>query len=54
MPAQRRSGCAVESKAAGRGDGIFANGAVTDGNGAPIGKLILWVRNGWLSAIELA
>ncbi|MEU3014955.1 hypothetical protein [Nocardia asteroides] len=36
------------------GDGIFANGAVTDPNGSPIGELILWVENGWLSGIEYA
>ncbi|MEV0059936.1 hypothetical protein [Nocardia sp. NPDC050718] len=35
-------------------DGIFANGAVTDSNGAPVGELILWVANGWLSGIEYA
>jgi hypothetical protein len=42
------------TQAVGSGDGIFANGAATDGNGAPIGELILWVDNGWLSAIEYA
>ncbi|MGY1900825.1 hypothetical protein [Nocardia gipuzkoensis] len=35
-------------------DGIFANGAVTDRNGSPIGEVILWVENGWLSGIEYA
>ncbi|MFD3509304.1 hypothetical protein [Nocardia sp. NPDC058666] len=33
-------------------DGIFANATVTDNSGSPIGELILWVENGWLSAIE--
>jgi hypothetical protein len=33
-------------------DGIFAGGAVTDRNGSPIGEVILWVENGWLSGIE--
>ncbi|MET9288198.1 hypothetical protein [Nocardia beijingensis] len=33
-------------------DGIFASGAVTDGNGSPIGEVFLWVENGWLSGIE--
>ncbi|WP_280294715.1 hypothetical protein [Nocardia abscessus] len=35
-------------------DGIFASGAVTDRNGSPIGEVILWVENGWLSGIEYA
>lgn len=35
-------------------DGIFANGAVTDSDGSPIGEVILWVENGRLSGIEYA
>ncbi|MEU7631207.1 hypothetical protein AB0C34_14645 [Nocardia sp. NPDC049220] len=35
-------------------DGIFASGAVTDDNGSPIGEVMLWVENGWLSGIEYA
>ncbi|MGQ4599980.1 hypothetical protein [Nocardia sp. R6R-6] len=41
-------------QASGSSDGIFASGAVTDHNGAPIGEVILWVENGWLSGIEYA
>ncbi|MFI6774285.1 hypothetical protein [Nocardia sp. NPDC050412] len=40
--------------ASGSTDGIFANGAVTDHNGAPIGEVILWVEHGRLSGIEYA
>ncbi|WP_228001764.1 hypothetical protein [Nocardia australiensis] len=42
------------TQAAGSADGIFANGAVTDRNGSPVGEVILWVENGWLSGIEYA
>ncbi|WP_040872139.1 hypothetical protein [Nocardia exalbida] len=35
-------------------DGIFACGAVTDRNGSPLGEVILWVENGWLSGVEYA
>jgi hypothetical protein len=42
------------AQAAGSADGIFANGAVTDRNGSPVGEVILWVENGWLSGIEYA
>lgn len=35
-------------------DGIFAHAAVTDRNGSPVGEIILWVENGWLSGIEYA
>jgi hypothetical protein len=42
------------SQAAGSADGIVANGAVTDRNGSPVGDVILWVENGWLSGIEYA
>ncbi|MFF5035799.1 hypothetical protein [Nocardia salmonicida] len=38
----------------GSADGIFANGAVTDRNGSPVGEIILWVEKGWLSSIEYA
>ncbi|BDU01053.1 MULTISPECIES: hypothetical protein [Nocardia] len=41
-------------QASGSPDGIFASGAVTDRNGTPIGEVILWVENGWLSGIEYA
>ncbi|MEV6324938.1 hypothetical protein AB0M45_27710 [Nocardia sp. NPDC051787] len=41
-------------RASGSPDGIFASGAVTDCNGSPIGEVILWVENGWLSGIEYA
>ncbi|MEU5761353.1 hypothetical protein [Nocardia sp. NPDC047648] len=41
-------------RASGSPNGIFASGAVTDRNGSPIGEVILWVENGWLSAIEYA
>ncbi|MFC4127245.1 hypothetical protein [Nocardia rhizosphaerae] len=41
-------------QAAGSANGILANGAVTDPNGSPVGELILWVENGWLSGIEYA
>ncbi|WP_405178673.1 hypothetical protein OG225_32310 [Nocardia sp. NBC_01377] len=27
---------------------------MTDHNGSPIGEVILWVENGWLSGIEYA
>ncbi|MFE7741706.1 hypothetical protein [Nocardia sp. NPDC057455] len=40
--------------ASGSPDGIFASGTVTDRNGSPIGEVILWVENGWLSGIEYA
>ncbi|MGW4773121.1 hypothetical protein ACWEO2_34435 [Nocardia sp. NPDC004278] len=40
--------------ASGSTDGIFASGAVTDRNGAPVGEVILWVENGRLSGIEYA
>ncbi|MEU0502706.1 hypothetical protein [Nocardia sp. NPDC005998] len=40
--------------ASGSTDGIFASGAVTDRNGAPVGEAILWVENGRLSGIEYA
>lgn len=42
------------AQAAGFADGIFANGAVTDRNELPVGEIILWVENGWLSGIEYA
>lgn len=42
------------SRADGVGDGIVANGAVTDQNGSAVGEIILWVENGWLSGIEYA
>ncbi|MFF0613556.1 hypothetical protein ACFYUD_33325 [Nocardia tengchongensis] len=35
-------------------NGIFANAAVTDRNGAPIGEVILWVEHGRLSGVEYA
>jgi hypothetical protein len=35
-------------------DGIFANGAVADTAGSPVGEIILWVAGGWLSGIEYA
>ncbi|MFC9964573.1 hypothetical protein [Nocardia ignorata] len=35
-------------------DGIYANAAVTDHNGSPVGEIILWIDNGWLSSIEYA
>lgn len=35
-------------------NGIFANAAVTDHNGSPIGEVILWVEYGWLGGIEYA
>ncbi|MBF6167265.1 hypothetical protein IU486_21280 [Streptomyces gardneri] len=35
-------------------EGILASGAVNDHNGSPIGEVILWVENGWLSGIEYA
>ncbi|MFB7877650.1 hypothetical protein ACFC06_20570 [Nocardia sp. NPDC056064] len=35
-------------------DGIFANGAVTDCSGSPVGEIILWVEKGLLSSIEYA
>ncbi|WP_256673449.1 hypothetical protein [Nocardia cyriacigeorgica] len=35
-------------------DGIFADGAVSDGHGTPVGEVILWVEGGWLSGIEYA
>ncbi|MFF7945065.1 hypothetical protein ACFZC5_35795 [Nocardia gamkensis] len=41
-------------RASGAPDGIFAGGAVTDRDGSPIGEVILWVENGWLSGIEYA
>ncbi|MGY2033379.1 hypothetical protein [Nocardia abscessus] len=41
-------------QASGSPDGIFASGAVTDRSGSPIGEVILWVENGWLSGIEYA
>ncbi|WP_063049766.1 hypothetical protein [Nocardia arthritidis] len=41
-------------QASGSPDEIFASGAVTDRNGAPIGEVMLWVENGWLSGIEYA
>ncbi|MGV9720195.1 hypothetical protein [Nocardia beijingensis] len=41
-------------QACGSTDGIFAIGAVTDRNGSPIGEVILWVENGWLSGVEYA
>ncbi|MEU2014345.1 hypothetical protein, partial [Nocardia sp. NPDC019302] len=41
-------------QASGAPDGIFASGAVTDRDGSPIGEVILWVQNGWLSGIEYA
>ncbi|WP_228782127.1 hypothetical protein [Nocardia abscessus] len=41
-------------QAAGSPGGILASGAVTDRNGAPIGEVMLWVENGWLSGIEYA
>ncbi|MEU2038790.1 hypothetical protein [Nocardia niwae] len=41
-------------RVSGSPDGIFAGGAVTDRNGEPIGEIMLWVENGWLSAIEYA
>ncbi|WP_406276609.1 hypothetical protein OH799_06105 [Nocardia sp. NBC_00881] len=41
-------------QASGSPNGIFASGAVTDRNGSPIGEVILWVENGWLSGIEYA
>ncbi|WP_245650624.1 hypothetical protein [Nocardia harenae] len=39
---------------AGPASGIVAEAAVTDGDGAPIGELILWARDGLLSALEYA
>ncbi|WP_433521179.1 hypothetical protein ACQPZ2_27955 [Nocardia pseudovaccinii] len=42
------------AQASGSTDGIFASGAVTDRNGAPVGEVILWVENGRLSGIEYA
>lgn len=33
-------------------NGIFIDGGVTDGNGAPIGEVILWVEDGRLGGIE--
>jgi hypothetical protein len=44
----------VWAGASGSTDGIFASGAVTDRNGAPIGEIILWVEHGRLSGIEYA
>ncbi|MET9027085.1 hypothetical protein ABZW96_15950 [Nocardia sp. NPDC004168] len=41
-------------RASGSPDGIFASGGVTDRNGSPIGEVILWVEDGWLSGIEYA
>ncbi|WP_280247544.1 hypothetical protein [Nocardia abscessus] len=41
-------------QASGSPGGIFASGAVTDRSGSPIGEVILWVENGWLSGIEYA
>ncbi|WP_063052513.1 hypothetical protein [Nocardia arthritidis] len=41
-------------QASGSPGGIFASGAVADRNGAPIGEVMLWVENGWLSGIEYA
>ncbi|WP_433678060.1 hypothetical protein [Nocardia sp. CA-119907] len=40
--------------ASGSTGGIFASGAVTDRNGAPVGEVILWVENGRLNGIEYA
>ncbi|MEU7767776.1 hypothetical protein AB0B25_21950 [Nocardia sp. NPDC049190] len=40
--------------ASGSRDGIFASGAVTARDGSPIGEIMLWVENGWLSGIEYA
>ncbi len=40
------------ARAAGRAGGIIAEGAVSDQHGSPIGELILWVEDGWLSGIE--
>ncbi|WP_201298156.1 hypothetical protein [Nocardia sp. CY41] len=42
------------AQASGSPDGIFASGAVTDRNGSPIGEVMVWVENGWLSGIEYA
>ncbi|MEU1545534.1 hypothetical protein [Nocardia sp. NPDC005745] len=41
-------------QASGQLDGIFASGAVTDRTGSPIGEVILWTENGWLSGIGYA
>lgn len=41
-------------RSAGRADGIIAEGAVSDQYGSPVGELILWVEDGWLSGIEYA
>ena len=41
-------------QAVGSVDGVFANGAVSDHNGSPVGELILWGENGWLSGVEYA
>jgi hypothetical protein len=38
----------------GRADGIIAEGTVSDQDGTPVGELILWVEDGWLSGIEYA
>ncbi len=35
-------------------DGILAGGAVRDADGAPVGEVLVWVGDGWLSGIEYA
>ncbi|MGW4324985.1 hypothetical protein ACWEKR_03740 [Nocardia sp. NPDC004573] len=42
------------AQASGSPDGVFTSGAVADRNGSPIGEVMLWVENGWLSGIEYA
>lgn len=42
------------ARAVSRTEGIIAEGTVSDQHGSPVGELIVWVEDGWLSGIEYA